>query len=298
MFLGFSLLVWTFSKLSNTYEDDWKFAVYRLSKTKEKQYLGNIQTIVRAKGFRFLNNKFFSQNIQLDNLWLLQVNEQSSEGQSKAFAQKITDVLPEDVLLLKIKNIDLNPIEQSIESKRIPVVLPNLMRIQRGYVFSGKPVLVPDTITVFGDEEQLRKIHQIALEKVDFSAFNEFNTIEVSLSENQLLPGMVLSPQKVRLSAQVQKLVLERKKVKIEVENPPENQSWALLTDSVEVSIISDLETLIKFNNTKWSAVVDFNRIENQKLPVNLKNLSNVYYKVQVQPREVDYLLFDAKPVK
>lgn len=295
MFLGFSLLVWTVSKLSNTYEDEWKFAVYYLSKEAEKQYLGDIQAIVRAKGFRFLKNKIFSQDIQLNNLWLAQVNGQLQEEQLTAYTQKITEVLPEDVRLVKVNHINLQPIEQNIDSKSVPVVLPTLITSQPGYVFSRKPVLVPDTITVFGEKDQLREIHQIALDKLDLAAFNKFNTVEVTLPKNLLPAGVVVNTQKIWVSAQVQKLVLERKKVKIQVENPPENQHWILLTDSVEVSIVSDLETLLKYKNTKWTAVVDFNNIKNQKLQVNLKNLPDAFYNVQVQPDEIAFLLFDSK---
>lgn len=293
MFLGFSLLVWTFSKLSKTYEDEWRISVYYTNEESNNQDLGEMTVSVRASGFQFLKNKLFPIEIQVDNLWLAQIGGQPSERILANLTQKATQILPESVVLLQAKEVALKPIEKSLKSKSVPIVISNTDLVQKGYRFTHPPVFFPDSVRVYGNEEQLDKIKNIEIEKLEISKFFQHNNTEVKLSKKQLPPGVVLNTEQTQLTAEVQKLITVQKKIKVQVTHPPSDKKWVLLTDSVEVSWVTDLATQLKYNKSEWVAEVDFNQMKNHKLEVSLKNIPENFYNVKIHPEKIDYLLFE-----
>lgn len=291
--MGFSLLVWMLAKLSKTYEDKLDVALLGKTKSKTTQQVGKAVVLVRASGFTFLKNKFYDYSYETEAAWLAASQNQDSNVLQAEFKNRLEVALPKSILLLDVEQLELTSSESAINSKKVPVILEEANSALRGYVFTQTPVFAPDSVRVYGPEEVLEQIQFLSPEKLDVLAFANRKTQNVKLKVSNLPKGIDLETDKVSITAEAKKLVLEKKKVALQVEHAPENKKWILLTDSVEIRVVSDLETLLRHKNTPWVAKVDFEAASGDQLAVKLQSVPEG--KTRVFPDKINFLIFEQK---
>lgn len=183
------------------------------------------------------------------------------------------------------------------KSKKLPVHLVNEVKAQSGFV-AQEPVLIPDSLVVYGEERILDSMSEITLPNPEDERYRE-NT---SLSLRPQLPsGVYTTIPEVRVEIGIEELTEQSFILPIVVLNQPKDYKLTPLPSTVSVSLtlprsmynnlmVEDLEVAIDYRSVESNLGKDTSGATYQ-LPVVLTRCPSWVVNHRLQPESVQYIL-------
>lgn len=297
-FLTASFLIWLLINLSKPSLSVVKYSIDYVglaqNKILQEDPVKEISLLVKGSGFNLLSAnfsdrkiKFFINNLQKEstnNFYLLTDSQQVEIQKQLPSGLSLQDVL-QDTIFLKLG---------SLQSKKVPVV-PNLDTTYKlGYNKSEAIKITPDSILISGPELQLKKIHNIQLEKLTLK----------EVSDNIKRKVAVIAPKvdKVKISANTTELSLNVDKftegefeIPVVIKNIPPNKKINIFPKKVRIIFKIVLKDFSKVTADSFEVVCDYEQaMENELnyLIPKLKSKPNQVSSVRIVPNKIDFLIY------
>ncbi|MBU2526486.1 MAG: hypothetical protein KKC03_07790 [Bacteroidetes bacterium] len=299
VFLIFSLLVWTFAKLTSSYQDWIQINLVLTNppagaKIISPEVSQEVGVLVKASGFTFIKSKIWNKKISLD----LTANGRT-EGNNRIFLDE--KIIKETVSAGLSKNTTVLQIETSaievslthINKRKLPLVLKNISTLPEGYVFTKKPILQPDSVFVTGPSQVLDTLHflEINLANWMYYAKDTIKKVSLPILKN---PNIRFDTKEVYLSASIDPLILLSKQVKITSKSVPDSLILKLLQDSVTVQYAVPKSVAALAKSFEPDVFVDVSDMELHQieLPLRVKTKPDWLHDFNLSLRSMPYYLY------
>lgn len=141
----------------------------------------------------------------------------------------ILSIYPDTIPIFFVKKIQ----------KRVPVVPRISLQTDAGFFLTRSIHIEPDSVTLFGAEEDLRSISSWPTEELQLKKVHENGEAELMLATSQ---QVVVSHSKVKAQFQVQRFTEITREVMVEMDDKPLNVEVRLLPDRVRVHYLVPME--------------------------------------------------------
>ncbi|RXP52329.1 hypothetical protein EC396_11805 [Lutibacter sp. HS1-25] len=301
LFLGFLVLtsvVWLVIELSKTYTSITTFKVQfeniPADKLLQNASVSQIDLVLKAPGFSQLRYKSKLKKIKLN---LSNVTKQKKQYYFLPNAQLsyLSQQFPANIDVLDVlKDTIFVELGNNI-SKKVPVY-PNVdVKFKLGYNFIENLKSTPDSITITGPEKYIDTIFQIRT--VSLKLNEVYETIDASIQLKSPVKNnqVVLSTNKVQVTAKVDKFTEGSFKIPVKIINVPEGIKVNPFPKEVNIIYQVGLSNFNKINPDSFSVVFDFNQYKNDSiikyLTPSILQKSNLLYSIKVVPSQLEFLI-------
>ena len=249
---------------------------------------------VKAPGFSIIFYNLFTFSI-LD-LDVSASNSKPIKGGKEIFwlmnakRKKIANVLGSSMEIL-----DIDPSRVSISAKnkslkKVPIKLQENIRLKGGYWFSKPIHLLPDSVTIYGDQLQLDTINHVLTKELRIFNLSDNKKFTINLEETD---GVLRKISSVDVVISVESFVEEEIMKPIGVKNLKKGYSVRFFPENVAVTVRAPRDKYLILQTDFFNAEVDATQMssENNTLDVIIKNLPSSIKLQMVYPERVEYLL-------
>jgi len=301
LFLFISLSFWFLSMLSkDNHETTLKVPVVYVNFPPDKVLvsppLSFIEARVKASGFSILfYNLFNSSKLNLD---IEKAPSKFKKGKSEVFwlmNSKLNKDAVEDVLLSSMRLQAIQPDQLTMffsnkAKKRVPVRLNRSISLKPEIWFAHPIVLVPDSVMIYGDQQQLDTVDFVETEELLLVDVSESITHNVQLS----IPVAVqCKTSVVEAIIEVEPFVEQLLKYKVEVKNLEKGYLLKLFPEVVQVILQApkDKYSMLQTDFLKLQVDAALISEEDRTLAVEIDNLPSFIQLKRVFPSRVEFLL-------
>lgn len=224
-----------------------------------------------------LSQQFAADNNTLEVEYEMYVHKMVSKFSPTA---KITELSPN---VFSTKYIRL-------AKKEVDVVLGNRIQIARHLVLTDSISVVPDRITVIGDEKEIQFVDKVYTETI-----NEVIDKSKSIKTGIVLPDGIRSESNV-VSVVVATEASTEKHINIPIHaiNVPNDKTLRTFPSEAEVTFSVGLSRYNNISANDIELTVDYNDItsaSNGVLPINITSKTSGIDKLRVHPKAVEYII-------
>jgi len=294
IFILIAALLWLIIKLSNFYTVSVPFAIQyvdvpadQMIKNEEPELMATVTT----SGFKLLNYYFIRKVNRKIDISLKEVKYKKSDTKtyyynSRYIVEKISDFLstnPSEIHL----NEDTHYFTMSrLASKRVKIEPEMNLVFEKQYNLYGKPISVPDSITIYGSFENISKISEIRTKVITKKNVNKNIETEVKL---ELGEGYYSDIDEVKIYINIEKYTEAEMEVPIAT---PDNVKLHLYPNKAKIRYIVAMKDYAIINNLSFKALVDTSDLYiSDVLPVDLVLYPNNTQIIGIEPREVEYII-------
>ncbi|MFV0248057.1 MAG: hypothetical protein ACK5H1_03735 [Tenacibaculum sp.] len=299
IFLGFliaSLLFWLLMNLSKEYTTEVSFAV-NYQNLKQDKYLltkpqENIELLIKGSGFKLIALSFMKKPIVFD---LKNLKLKSNSLYYLLSKNIFTDIQKQLLSGLTLKSFNQDTIFFTISkllTKKIPVIPDLKITYKKGYDLAKPIEIIPDSMSVFGTEKDLKNINSIGTEKILFNNISD----NISQSFRVVEPSKIkLKHKTVRLSISVDKFTEGKIEIPITVVDLPKDKNINIFPKKAVVIYKVGLKNFNAITESSFEVLCNYKESEEHNLPylipkLNIKN--NKVLSVRLQPDKIDFLIF------
>lgn len=298
----FSSLLWFLNALNQEYNTEIRVPVefYNLpkGKTNVSELPENLKVAVKAFGysiFKFEMRKNFTQfKIDLSSATFSKMYFNDSTwfySLSKEFIDQLDNQFAGDMKAEFIKPDTLYFHFTQLISKKVPVISNVKIVPVEQYILKDKVHFKPDSVVLKGSALALESINSI---KTDSYLFENVSS---NLSESinlQSIDGIIISPKKVLLLANIEEYTELNFKVNIKTINVPEDLKLNLFPSYVTVFYKVGISSYKNIKASDFEVIVDFKSIvENMgnKIETNVITYPSDVYSFYQTPEFVEYVV-------
>lgn len=297
VFLFFSTMVWFISKLSNTFEGTAVFNLVYVN-IPENQMLINasheqLGIKLDALGFHFLGMNISNKNIKID-ISNTQKKGSSSFILTSEIEKQIENQLPNSMKLIELMSDTLFFNFQEVVRKKVLVKPQIELNLAQNYLLDGPLVIIPDSVTITGPENQVDTINHVTASKINLIQLTSDFSRKAPIVISNELTNTIFSNESVVISGKVSKFSEKKLSLKIECINLPEHMSIKTFPDRVDVLCKGTLSVLKDLDVADFQVVVDYNEFKKskpQRLSLILSEWPNKLYSTILEASEVEYIL-------
>lgn len=199
---------------------------------------------------------------------------------------------------LNVNNLDFE--RQTIftapkEGKTVPVVSRVSVNFSDGFIATGAPVFLPDSIVITGPGDLLADLTSWSTEEISLSEVEEDVRQEVQLAP----PANSLTPSRlsVEYSLSVEAFIQRTLEVPITVINAPEVDSFQLIPATVQLLVTVPQSAYYEVQPDDFSIVADLGDLRNangkNSVPLTLKRQPELIISATMETRSVEYYLIN-----
>ena len=298
LFLFISFSFWFLSMLSKQHETTLQVPLSYVNFPADKVLVSSLPTFlearVKAPGFSILfYNLFNFSKLSLD---IQQANTKPNKGGSEVFwfmNTKRKDLA--EILSSSMELIAINPEKLSIPfsnkaKKKVAIKLNQTISLKAEIWFANPIILIPDSIMIYGDQQQLDTIDFIDTEELLLTDVSESNSNKVSLS----IPNQVQSKIKnIEVIIEVEPFVEQLIEYKVQVINMKKGYTIKLFPEVVQVTLRAPKDKYSMLQTDFLNLKVDASLIstENRTLVVEVGSLPSFIKLQRVYPSRLEFLL-------
>ncbi|MDE6272870.1 MAG: hypothetical protein K2M31_07670 [Muribaculaceae bacterium] len=248
----------------------------------------DIHVMVRDKGTNLWRNGVFSHpTIELnfkeyghDGIFEVSKGELTA-GLKKVFGQTAT------LVSTSIDNMRL--VYTTSPGKRVPVDVTMDLTASVGKVITGKPVVKPGGVLVYGSRDALDSISRVYTEKLRGENLEESKKFTVKLKK---IPGVKIDPSTVEVTVDVEQLVRKQVRVNIQIDNKPEGSDLLLFPSTANVEYYLPMSKFGQIDE-KIDVRVDYRDMEagSGRLPLHLGRHNSALENIRLLDDDVEYTL-------
>ena len=298
LFLFISFSFWFLSMLSKHHETTLKIPVVYTNFPTDKVVVSTpisfVEARVKAPGFSILfYNLFNFSKLSLD---IKQANMKPKKGGSEVFwlmnskRKAVAEVISSSMELIEIDPERLIIPFSNKAKKKVAVKLNKSISLKPEIWFANPIVLVPDSVMIYGDQQQLDAVDFVKTEELLLVDVSESITHNVQLS----IPVAVqCKTSVVEVIIEVEPFVEQLLKCKVEVKNLKKGYVLKLFPEVVQVTIQAPKDKYSMLQTDFLKLQVDASLIleEDRTLAVEVENLPSFIQLQRVYPSRVEFLL-------
>ena len=298
LFLFLSFSFWFLSMLSKHHETTLRipviYANFPANKVLLSPPISFVEARVKAPGFSILfYNLFNFSKLSLD---IEQANIRPKTGGSEVFwlmnskRKAVAEVISSSMELIEIDPERLIIPFSNKAKKKVAVKLNKSISLKPEIWFANPIVLVPDSVMIYGDQQQLDAVDFVKTEELLLVDVSESITHNVQLS----IPVAVqCKTSVVEVIIEVEPFVEQLLKHKVEVKNLKKGYVLKLFPEVVQVTIQAPKDKYSMLQTDFLKLQVDASLIleESRTLAVEVENLPSFIQLQRVYPSSVEFLL-------
>ncbi|MFQ3332839.1 MAG: hypothetical protein ACI84S_000753 [Thalassomonas sp.] len=298
LFLFISFSFWFLSMLSKQHETTLQVPLSYVNFPADKVLVSTpvvfVEARVKAPGFSILfYNLFSSSTLSLD---VDQANTKPKKGGSEVFwfmntkRKDLAEVLSSSMQLIAINPERLSIPFSNKAKKKVAIKLSQSISLKPEIWFASSIVLSPDSVMVYGEQQQLDAVDFIETEElilVDV-AENIIPIVEVIIPD-----GLQCKTKNIEVTIEVEPFVEQMLKYKVEAKNLKKGYTIKLFPEVVQVTLRAPKDKYSMLKTDFLNLTVDASLIssENRTLTVEVENLPSFIQMQRVYPSRLEFLL-------
>ncbi|MGN0032332.1 MAG: hypothetical protein ACI358_00880 [Candidatus Limimorpha sp.] len=293
IFILIAATLWLMIKLSDTYSINVPFAINYINVPADQILEDDNYTVeatLKCTGFKLLNYYFVRKSHRSVDISLQSIKFRK---ENQYYSYNSSYIEEEIALFMNISNNDVNVKDDALyfkmnrlASKKVKVSPDINIIFERQYNFYGDIVIQPDSIIIFGAENDIATTDEVHTERIEFR--NVKKSIETS-SKLALKEYLSSDTKEVIVKINVEKYTEAEITIPISV---PDNIKLHLFPDKVHAKYIVAMKDYEKINSLSFKAEIDTNELYfNDMLPVNLVLSPNNTQVIDLEPSEVEYVI-------
>lgn len=300
-FVVLSSMLWLLNQLEDEYETDItlpiRYSEFPQDKILISELPDHFTLRVKAHGFKLLeykiSNKFLPYPINVNSLTLKMYSE---SNYIRLYA--LTRLLRDDVerkLSSELEVLSIKPDTLYFDFadrifKKVPVVSQLNPITATQFMVDGDIQLTPDSITISGANPIIDTINRVYTLKQDLVDLNAPFQDEIEL---QRIKSVDFSEDEIDVKIHVEKFTEGTQKIKLNVINVPDSLILRTFPNIITVNYFVTLTKYDKVLPQLFEAIVDYNKIDNQKntLDVEIINQPEYIKSLRYNPKSVEYII-------
>lgn len=291
LFVLLSVVIWTVTKLSNTYKTAVQLAVLieEVPDSLSVRTVSEFTLNVEGSGLDLLLMHLSPKPIRIPFKSLTYEDQQLRLG--ALFQKGIVEAqFPESVRLLQWS---LYPSRWQVDvllTKKIPLLWELDLTFDSGYRLFEKGTIEPDSIWVSGDSNAVDSMTYWKLPTLRKQISHGPFTIETSIEEP---PGLSLSATQFRYSGTALRFVEQRIELDIIPLGLSPDTRIRLYPPKAQLVYQIPLDAATDFPVNQLRLVADFKKrsVDKLQIPLELQRLPNRFIPVRIEPAQVQYLI-------
>ena len=301
LFLAF--FMWSVRILSQNYSVYLKYNVEVYSnlpgRSAEPNSVESVIVNVNANGFYILRQRISKSAkdalLAIDGKQFKKI-ESESDGfylLGRDIKEKISNAIGSDARVDDIASDTLKFYFPKRENKRVPLYIKSFISFKDQFMATGKLVLKPDSITIYGEENLLENIDSLLVNHIEYDDVSK----EISGIVNvKPIKGIRFSDENVYYTLKVDRYVEKKITIPVNTINVPAGKSFIIIPSSIDITYRQSLSSSDKFEESDFSAIVDYNdyiySMSSLIRPVFKKKPSNTLH-ISIDPSFVEVILKD-----
>lgn len=300
IFLLLSIFLWSMIKLNKEgYTAELKYNIsysdFPTDLKLEEAPQEKLRIGVKTHGFALL-----SEGIRPNRELEINVSEDlHSAGDNRYYWSAIEHqtaikaLLDDDMELLSIAPDTIWFNFKKLVTKRVPVRLNMDLKTQDFNTLSGRPELVPDSITIKGTANALKKINDILTQKFVISDAKDSVVRKVPLDVSKL-KEIEYNTTQIEVRYKMDKLTQKVFRVPVNIERVPDTLSVVPFPREVKLSCNVPVEMFDKVQPNNFYIYADFEEINSnpqaQYLNLKLSSYPTFIKEVQLTPKRIEFI--------
>ncbi|NQY05929.1 MAG: YbbR-like domain-containing protein [Flavobacteriaceae bacterium] len=293
LFFFISLLLWFFTKLSDTYTVEQEVALEFYNIPNEKQVNNQALKVplqISASGFRLLGLNVINKTIKVDIINDLKVDKgqyfwlpESNLGKIKESFDGLRDInlISTDPILIDIGEN---------AKKKVAIKLMQTLSFKNGYEIRDRITIKPDSVEVYGPSKVLDSISYIETESLIMEDLEDNISVSLGLNSEEKIK---LSQKEIEVSALIEEYVYNELSIPIRVINTPEELKVNIFPKEVKVSFRSPISFYNKLEVNDFHLVCDFAEKELSTMKIKLTEFPNQLKDIKVKNNNVEYVVVE-----
>jgi len=298
LFLFISFSFWFLSMLSKQHETTLQVPLSYVNFPADKVLVSTpiafVEARVKAPGFSILFYNLF--NFSTLSLDVDQANTKPKKGGSEVFwfmntkRKDLAEVLSSSMELIAINPERLSMPFSNKAKKKVAIKLNQSISLKPEIWFASSIVLSPDSVMVYGEQQQL--------DAVDFIETEELILVDVAeniipILEVIIPDGLQCKTKNIEVTIEVEPFVEQMLKYKVEAKNLKKGYTIKLFPEVVQVTLRAPKDKYSMLKTDFLNLTVDASLIssENRALTVEVENLPSFIQLQRVYPSRLEFLL-------
>ncbi len=261
LFVLIAFIFWALMSLDNEVQQDFDLPVELEdvpdSLTVIQDFPSTVSVGVKAKGsqlLRFiLSTKVPPMKVKFDATAMK--NNRLTIGRTKLDA-RLRDYFGSGVMITSCRPDSLTALLTALPGKRLPLIVQADVSADIQYTISGKVKASTDSVMVYSTENIPASLTAVKTDLLVRSGLKDTTRFEVTV---QPVPGMKIVPDVVTVTVPVEPLIANKRFIKVEMLNVPENTNVILFPSKIEISYLVPMSA---YNEEEpMQAYADFNAI-------------------------------------
>ena len=245
---------------------------------------------VRDRGYRFFTYLFHKTPTLKLRLSDYSDGNDSFKIDQSNLKKAISNVLSKHGTIVSVLPESINIKFTDLPGKKVPVRSDIIVEPREDYTLVGALIQSHDSVLVFSDAKTLSEINEVYTYHVEETDLTDTLRRKVTIAP---INGAVVEPRSIEIMIPIEKLVSQKRSVKIVVRNAPAGVKMLLFPSDVEVSYRSP-ESRIQ-DDAEITTVVDYNSVDfnsrSNKVKVIIGEMPAVYKNVILSPDSVEYII-------
>lgn len=296
LFLAFSFLSWTVSKLSQSY-DSWVTVELTPTNLPDSLFVDAAETHaaklrLRATGFKLFGMGIGQRNLKLDlstvsnkgNAYYLTAERASRQLQkSISNSAELLDIDPDTLYFDLFK----------VKTKKIPVISQLELNLEPNHILKGKLKITPDSIIFKGPEQEIDTINKIVTSIITLSEVADDFSVDVDVPKPNGLANTDILNENVTISGTVVRFSEKVFEIPVSVNNVPEGYVIRTFPKSVSLLCKASENDLINFTEANFDvmATYDSTIVNSKELSLRVAKKPENALVVRLLQNTVEFLL-------
>lgn len=298
LFLFISFSFWFLSMLSKTHETTLQVPVKYINFPADKVLVSFpvsfVDARIKAPGFSIVfYNLFNFSKLSLD---IQQANTKPKKGGSEVFwfmnskRKELAEILSSSMELIAIHPEKLSIPFSDKAKKKVAVKLNQSISLKPEIWFANPIVLIPDSVMIYGEQQQLDAIAFIETEELILAEVDENATHTLGIS---IPDGLQCKVNEIETVIEVESFVEQMLKYKVQVKNLKKGYAIKLFPEVVQVTLRAPKDKYSMLQTDFLNLTVDASLInsENRALTIEVENLPSFIQLQRVYPSKLEFLL-------
>jgi hypothetical protein len=296
LFLLISAILWLLNALNKDYIERLKYPVKFTNIPKEIQVQNRLPNHifleVSGHGYDILSYKInYSKPPIRINLEETQLRKKA-EGEYYLLGSDLIKSsesrIKGEVTLNRVLPDSIHFITKPAKSQRVPVKLDISYSAAKQHMIMSEPVAKPDSIEISGIPEKLEHIKFVVTKNKSFTDLDRNVKRIVFLKP---IPGIIMKPDRIQVSIDVEKYTEASLKVPIEITKIPANYSAKAIPGNATINLQVPLSEFKSISPDKFTIEADFQHIKNGKSELIISKKPDYIQSIDISPKQVQIIL-------